>query len=201
MKNWLLRIVGDDQNNADLMKKKKQIENIQDNRMGLFMSDNSFDLDVMYGRNFLQTDNAQKIKIHKINIIETKSHNLYGQSKTKDKVFMSPVELSAMVGIEDANQMYYGENAGGISRDDTGNLVLGIYLKELEEKQLEIDRGDIIEYNMSGEKKRYYEVENANNVTDETQKTIGGFKSYWKRVTGVPIKEDVVPFLSETKGN
>jgi len=182
------------------MKKKKQIENIQDNRMGLFMNDNSFDLDIMYGRNFLQTDNSQKVKVHKINIIETKTHDLYGQAKTKDKKFMSPVEISVMLNIEPSEQMYYGENAGGISRDDTGNLIFGVYLKELEEKQTEIDRGDIIEYNMSGEKKRYYEVENANNITDETQKTIGGFKPYWKRVSAVPVKEDVVPFLSETKG-
>ena len=53
---------------------------------------------------------------------------------------------------------------------------------------------------MSGEKNRYYEVESANNVTDETKKTIGGFKPYWKKISGVPVKEDVVPFLSETKG-
>ena len=66
---------------------------------------------------------------------------------------------------------------------------------------MDISRGDIVEYNMSGEKKRYYEVESANNVTDETKKTIGGFAPYWKRVTGVPVKEDVTPFLSETKGN
>ena len=65
---------------------------------------------------------------------------------------------------------------------------------------LEINRGDIVEYNLSGSKNRYYEVENANNVTDETSKTIGGFKSYWKMVVAVPVKEDVVPFLNETKG-
>lgn len=183
------------------MKKKKQIENIQDNRMGLFMSDNSFDLDVMYGRNFLQTDNAQTVKIHKINLLKTKSHSLYGQSKTKDKVFMTSVEISVMVNIEDGRQEYYGSGSGGIARDDSGNISFGVYLKELEEKELEIDRGDFIEYNMSGEKKRYYEVESANNVTDETKKTIGGFKPYWKRIVGVPVKEDVVPFLSETKGS
>ena len=183
------------------MKKKKQLIDLEENRMGLFMSDNSFDLDVMYGRNFLQTDNAQRVKVHKINLLKTKSHELYGQSKTKDKVFMPPVEISVMVNIEDGKQEYYGSNAGGIARDDSGNISFGVYLKELEEKQFEIDRGDIIEYNMSGEKNRYYEVESANNVTDETQKTIGGFKSYWKRIVGVPVKEDVVPFLSETKGN
>ena len=183
------------------MKKKKQIIDLQNQRMGMFMTDNSFDLDVMYGRNYLQTDNAQEVVIHKINLIETKSHALYGQAKAKDKKFMSPVRISVMINIEDGKQVNYGTNPGGIVRDDTGNISFGVYLKELEEKHLEIDRGDIIEYNMSGEKSRYYEVESANNVTDETKKSIGGFKSYWKRVTGVPVKEDIVPFLSETKGN
>lgn len=183
------------------MKKKKQIIDLENNRMGLFMTDNSFDLDVMYGRNYLQTDNHQEVIIHKINILETKSHALYGQAKTKDKKFMSPVRISVMVNIDDGKQENYGGNAGGIVRDDSGNISFGVYLKELDEKQLEIDRGDIIEYNISGEKNRYYEVESANNVSDETRKTIGGFKPYWKKITGIPVKEDVVPFLAETKGN
>jgi hypothetical protein len=182
------------------MKKRKQVIDLEEQRMGLFMSDNSFDLDVMYGRNYLETDNAQEVVLHKINILDTKSHNLYGQTKTKDKKFMTPVRLKIMVTVADGKQENYGGNPGGIARDDTGNISFGIYLKELEEKGVEIDRGDIIEYNMSGEKSRFYEVENANNVTDETKKTIGGFKTYWKRVTGVPVKEDVVPFLSETRG-
>ena len=183
------------------MKKKKQIIDLENNRMGLFMTDNSFDLDIMYGRNYLQTDNNQTVIIHKINILESKSHSLYGQSKTKDKKFMTPVEINVMVTIEDGKQEYYGAGQGGISRDDSGNISFGVYLKELKEKNIEIDRGDIVEYNMSGEKNRYYEVESANNVTDETKKTIGGFKPYWKKIVGVPIKEDVVPFLSETKGS
>jgi len=183
------------------MKKKKQIIDIESQRMGLFMTNNSFELDVMYGRNFLQTDNAQEVIIHKINIIETKSHNLYGQTKTKDKKFMSPVKISVMINIEEGKQVNYGDNPGGIARDDTGNISFGVYLKELEDKHLEIDRGDIIEYNMSGQKNRYYEVESANNVTDETSKTIGGFKSYWKRITGVPVKSDVFNFDDGEKGD
>ena len=163
--------------------------------MGLFMSNNSFDLDVMYGRSYLQTDNVQMVTIHKINVIETKSHTLYGQSKAKDKKYMSPVRISAMVTIEEGKQKNYGDYQGGIVRDDTGNITLGVYLKELEEKQLEIDRGDIIEYNMSGEKNRYYEVDTANNVIDETKKTIGGFKSYWKKIIGVPVRSDTVIFF------
>ena len=81
------------------MKKKKQLEDIENNRMGMYMNHDSFDLDVMYGRNYLQTDNVQTVRIHKINIIETKSNSFYGQAKTKDKIFMSPVEISVMVGV------------------------------------------------------------------------------------------------------
>ena len=183
------------------MKKQKQIIDLENRRYGLFMTENSFDLDVEYGRNFLKTDNVQEVIIHKINVIETKVHSLYGQAKTRDKKFMSPVRISAMVVVEDGKQEYYGSNPGGIVRDDTGNISFGVYLKELEEKQIEINRGDIIEYNLSGSKNRYYEVESVNSVSDETKKTIGGFKNYWKKIIGVPIKSDIFNFNDGEKGN
>lgn len=183
------------------MKRKKQIIDIENQRYGLFMNKNSFDLEIMYGRNFLKTDNIQEVIIHRINIIETKSNNLYGQTKSKDKKYLTPVKISATVEVEESKQVNYGSNPGGIVRDDTGMIIIGVYLKELEEKQLEINRGDIIEYNMSGEKNRYYEVESANNVTDETNKTIGGFRPYWKKITGVPIKSDVFKFNDGEKGS
>lgn len=176
------------------MKKKKQFIDLEDNRYGLFMSDESFDLDVEYGRSYLETDNIQYVILRKINIIETKSHHLYGQAKSKDRKYMTPIKLNVMINVGTGEQKNYGDYQGGIVRDDVGNLVFGIYLKELKEHNIEIDRGDIIEYNMSGEKNRYFEVESANNVTDETNKTIGGFKPYWKRITCVPIKSDTFNF-------
>ena len=109
------------------MKKKKQIFDLENNRMGLFMNNNSIDLDIMYGRNFLQTDNVQTIKLYRINIIETKSHSLYGQAKAKDRKFLTSVKLNVMIHVEDSNQEYYGGNQGGIVRDDTGRLIFGIY--------------------------------------------------------------------------
>ena len=183
------------------MKKKKDLMDLENDRYGLFMTQGSFDLDIMYGRHYLKADNPQFVIIHRVNIIETKTHSLYGQAKAKDKKFLAPVKLSVMVDVEEGKQENYGGNPGGVAREDTGNIRFGIYLKELEEKQIEVNRGDFIEYNMSGEKRRFYEVESANNVTDETKKTIGGFKTYWKQVVGVPVKEDVLPFLSETKGD
>jgi len=174
------------------MRKKANRINLEDERYGLFMSDNSFDLDVFYGRQFLKTDNVQYVNLHRINIIETKSHSLYGQAKSTDKKFLPVIKLNVMLTIEDGEQVFYGADNGGITRDDTGNLTFGIYLKELEEKNAEINRGDIIEYNFSGEKSRFYEVEKANNVTDTTNKSIGGFKPYFKSIVCIPVKSDVI---------
>lgn len=173
------------------MKKKQNNISLEDNRYGLFMSEESFNLDIMYGREFLKSDNVQEITLHRINIIETKTHKLYGQSKPSDKSFLPPIILSAMVNIEDTDQKIYGGVEAGITRDDTGNLRIGIYLQELEEKNTEINRGDIIQYNMSGNMSRFYEVMSANNVTDTSKKTIGGFKAYFKNVLAFPVKDDV----------
>ena len=182
------------------MKKNKKFENLEQERYGLHMTERAFNLQVMYGRNYLRTNNNQVVKIHKINVIESKSHKLYGQAKAKDKVFMSPVSISVMINVEDGEQKHYGDSVGGIVRDDTGNLSFGVYLEELKEKKLQIDRGDIVEYNISGEKARYYEVQSANNVTDTTAKTIGGFKPYWRKITAVPVKSDTFNFDDGEKG-
>jgi hypothetical protein len=178
------------------MAKKVQNIDLNEHRYGLFVNKDSIDLDILYGRHFISNDNTQEIILYRINVIESKSHALYGQSKASDKKYFPPVTLLGLVKIEDSKQENYGGNPGGIVRDDTGNLTFSIYLDELREKNVDISRGDIIGYNMSGSKTRYYEVENANVVSDETSKTIGGFVNYWKKVIATPAKSDVIGNLT-----
>lgn len=181
------------------MKKKQDNIDLSSQRYGLFMSEESFDLDIMLGRDFLKKDNVQEVTLYRINILETKTHKLYGQSKPSDKSFMTPIKLSAMVTVEDSEQKTYGSADAGITRDDTGNLKVGVYLEELKEKNCEINRGDILMYNMSGTKNRFYEVTSANNVTDTSKKTIGGFKPFYKTIIAIPVKSDTIDLISEVE--
>lgn len=174
------------------MKKKVNGADLTEHRYGLFLTQDSIDLDILYGRHFIANDNIQEVILHRINVIDTKSHSLYGQSKPTDKKYFSPVILLGTVKIEDSKQENYGGNPSGIVRDDTGNLIFSVYLDELKEKNVDISRGDVLGYNMSGEKTRYYEVENANVITDETSKTIGGFQPYWRKIIATPVRTDVV---------
>jgi len=180
-----------------MSKNKINTINLEHERYGLFMNENSFNLDVAIGREYLMSDVNYKVKIHKINVIESKTHKLYGQAKPSDKKFFPPVELNALVEISNTEQKNYTD--GGAVRDDISSITVKVYLQELAEKKLEVLRGDIIEYNMSGERFRYFEVEDAQNVTDVTSQTIANFKPYWKRIIAIPVKEDVLPFLNETK--
>ena len=177
-----------------MAKKKKQNIDLEQERYGLFMSDDSFDLDVMYGRAYLETDSPFKVKYYRIDVVKSKVDDLYGESKPSDKKFFSTVEFHVMLDIEDGDTTYFGED--GLPRNDSGPLTFGIYLDEIAEKQTEIMRGSYVSFNFSGSKERFFEVVEADNVSDITSRTIGGYKPYWKKITAVPVKEDVVPFIT-----
>ena len=53
------------------------------------MNENSFNTDIMFGRSYLKTDVVHRVKIYKVNIIETKTHELYGQAKASDKKYFA----------------------------------------------------------------------------------------------------------------
>lgn len=176
-------------------KKKKNIVNQKEHRYGLFVNDQSNKLDISYGRQFIEKDNVHEIFLYKVKIIESKTYNLYGQAKPEDKVFYKPVRLNVMPTVDENQQEQYGDS--GLVREDTGKFTFGVYTIELQEKNIDIDRGDIVRYNMSGEKNRYYEVESANNVNDTPEYSFGGFYIYWKKIITVPIKGDTLPIDDE----
>lgn len=175
-----------------MAKKKKDHIDFEEERYGLFMSDNSYDLDVMYGREYLKTDSPFYVTYYKINVIKSRVDDLYGEAKPADKKFFAPIKINVMIDIEDGDLKFLSET--GIGRDDIGNLVFGVFEEELKEKQLDINIGDYISYNISGQRERFFEISKADYVSDASSKTRGGFRSaYWRKVEAVPVKEDVVP--------
>lgn len=178
---------------AKRSKKNKDYISMDEGRYGIFMNENSFNLEVMYGREFLKTDVNFVVKLYRINVIETEVDDLYGETRPSEKKFFPPVMIRGIVDIDPASQSYMGGSM--ITREDSGIMKFKVYLKELDELDVEFSRGDFIAYNLSGERERYYEVVSADNITDATNKTIAGMKPYWKLITAIPVKGDVVPFI------
>jgi len=173
-------------------KNKKDNIDFEEERYGLFLSDNSYDLDVMYGREYLKKDSPFFINYYKINVLTSKVDDLYGEAKPADKKFFTPIKLNVMIDIEDGEMKFMSDT--GIGRDDVGHLIFGVFDEELKEKKIEITLGDFVSYNVSGKKERFFEISKADYVADASSKTRGGFRSgYWKKIEAIPVKEDVVP--------
>ncbi len=84
------------------MKKNKNDINLNEDRFGLFLSQESIDLEITYGQHYLTSDSVHYINLYRINIIETKVHQLYGQAKPQDRKYLPPVKLRVMPKIEDS---------------------------------------------------------------------------------------------------
>jgi hypothetical protein len=175
-----------------MAKKKKDHIDFEEERYGMFITDNSFDLDVMYGREYLKKDAPFYIKYYKINILKTKVDDLYGESRAADKKFFAPIKLNVMLDIEEGGAKYLSDT--GVLRDDVGNIIFGVFEEELKERGIEITLGDYVSFNMSGKRERFFEISNPNYVSDATSQTYAGLRAdYWRRVEATSVKEDVVP--------
>lgn len=177
-----------------MAKKKRQTIDLEQERYGLFMSDASFDLEVAYGRQYLETDAPFKVKYYRVDVLKSKVDDLYNEAKPSDKKFFTVVELHVMLAIADGDTTYFGDD--GIPRNDSGPLSFGIYLQEIEERKTEIMRGSYVSFNFSGTKERFFEIIEADNVSDVTSRAIGGLRPYYKKIVAIPVKEDVVPFIT-----
>ena len=167
---------------------KKKAEDIK--RTPLFMSETSLDLDIEAARSYLRQDTNFIVNLYRINVIESRVDDLYGESLPADKKFFPPISLSVMLNINDSDQSFMSEI--GIIREDVGELKFDVFIKELKERNVEINRGDVVGYNATGEIERYYEVVKSDNIIDSNVKTFGGFKPIYKTIRCVPVKDDVI---------
>lgn len=172
------------------MAKKKIVDMDATKRYGLFYSEASMALDIMYGREYLKNDIGNVVILHRIDALKSKNkaNDIYGQTKPKDKVFLPPVPLNVMLQIASNDP----DNDSGLRREMVGTMVFSVYLDELDEMGVEIRVGDIIEYNMSGTTSRYFEVVNAMNITDTSEQTMAGMRAFWKKVTCNHVLKDHV---------
>jgi hypothetical protein len=165
------------------------------NRMQKFFSEKDFNLEIDLGREYYREDTNFTITYYKVNVIESKTHKLYGNAKPSQKRFFKPVDLVVAISFSNANTKNMSN--GGIIRQDVDNFTFSVYNDELTEKNITLDRGDYFSYD-HGDKTRYYEVTDISFINDISQ-TIGGYKPYYKKVVGIPVKEDVVLNIEEGK--
>lgn len=157
-------------------------------RLQKWFTEEDYKLEVELGREWLEGDLNIIVVLFRIDLNKTVVDDLYGESKSYEKHYHPPVELRVKINTDESEMEYMG---GVVARESQPKLVFSIFTQQLEEKNTEVSRGDYVGYNDGVKGMRYFEVFDADNTNISNNRTIMGYKSYWRKISCTMIDKDV----------
>lgn len=164
-------------------------KNIPINRSNKFFSGDDFDLEIDFGREWLEGDINIKVILFQVERQQSLVDDLYGEAPNGGIGFKPPVEISVILKMDEPQNKSYNSN-GSLRYKEHGNLLLGVYQKHLDELGVDITYGDYIGYQETETKIKYYTVSNDGNINSDNKHTINGYKGFYRTITCVPASED-----------
>jgi hypothetical protein len=149
-------------------------------RLSKFFSQDDFDLQVRLGQEYLQGDLNMKLILYPVNRQKTDVDDVYTEVGGDQIKYFPPVEIKALVRIEQPKNSSYKE--GLVRYNEPGNLVFSVYLKHLEELNIDIKYGDYIGYPESETKIRYYTVFNDGKIVSDNKHNMFGYKPHYRTI-------------------
>jgi hypothetical protein len=150
-------------------------------RLSKFFGQEDFDLQIQIGQEYLHGDLNMKLVLYRVDRQKTDKDDVYGEVGIDEIKYFPPVEINALVKIEEPKNNSY--KSGLLRFNEPGNLILSIYIKHLEELNIDIKYGDFIGYPETESKMRYYTVTNDGKVTSDNKHNLFGYKPYYRTIT------------------
>ena len=159
--------------------------NVPISRLGKFFGDRDFELEVSMGQEWLIGDMNFTCVLYKIDRNKIKTDDVYGEVVEDGVKFLPPVEFNAQITIAAPENKMIGSTK--MDQFEPGNITISVYLKTLEDLDVDIDFGDYIGYYDSENFVRYYTVVNDGRVISDTKHTYKGFKPFYRTITAAPV--------------
>lgn len=150
-------------------------------RLSKFFGQEDFDLQIQIGQEYLHGDLNMKLVLYRVDRQKTDKDDVYGEVGIDEIKYFPPIEINALVKIEEPKNNSY--KSGLLRFNEPGNLILSIYIKHLEELNVDIKYGDFIGYPETENKMRYYTVTNDGKVTSDNKHNLFGYKPYYRTIT------------------
>jgi|TARA_Y100000389_G_scaffold75208_1_gene71817 hypothetical protein len=158
-------------------------------RINKFFSQDDFDLEVDFGREWLEGDINIKVILYQVDRTETTNDDIYGEAAKEDIMFKPPVELSVSFNMAAPTNKAYNSD-GSMRYLEYGTITLGIYQDQLDEMGVDIEYGDYIGYAENETNIKYFTVSNNGKIFSDNSHTIGGYKGFYRTITCVPTDLD-----------
>lgn len=157
-------------------------------RLSKFFSEDDYNLHISLGQEYLHGDLNMKLVLYRVDKTRTDKDDIYGEAGKDEIVFFPPVEFNGVVRIEEPKNSTYEK--GMVRYLEPGNLNVSVYIKHLNDLQIDIRIGDYIGYPESEEKIRYYTVVNDGKVTSDNKHKHFGYKPHYRTILCVPTQEN-----------
>jgi hypothetical protein len=157
-------------------------------RLNKFFSEEDFNLDISIGDEWLGGDMTFTLVLYRIDRQRTISDDVYGETLEDGIQFLPPIEFKGYVQIEASTNVDYGSSR--LSQSEPGNLKVGVYQKQLEELDIDINFGDYIGYYETEDRVRYYTVVNDGRVLSDNKHTYGGYKPFYRSILASPVTDN-----------
>ena len=106
-------------------------------RLGKFFGDNDFNLEIEMGQEWLAGDMNFTCVLYKVDKLKTKTDDVYGETVSDGVKFLPPIEFNAFVQIAAPENKNVGSTKN--TQLEPGNITISVYLKTLEELDIDID--------------------------------------------------------------
>lgn len=156
-------------------------------RLGKFFSQDDFDINIQMGQEYLHGDLNMKLVLYRVDRQKTDNDSVYAEAGMDEIKYFPPIEFNALVKIDEPKNATY--KAGMVRYNEPGNLTLSVYIKHLQELNIDIRYGDFIGYQDTEDKLRYYTVANDGRVTSDNKHKMFGYKPHYRTIVCVPAQE------------
>jgi hypothetical protein len=160
------------------------------NRVNKFFSREDYNLHMDLGREYLEGFLNMSVILYRVDREKTEIGDIYGEVYNEEIRFHPPIEIKCIVDLAAPENMKYNPNGTGRFLEH-GNLVFHVYQEFLEELDVEINYGDYILYQETERKNTFWEVSNDGKLYHENEKTVLGYKGFYRTVTCTAVEPDV----------
>jgi hypothetical protein len=158
-----------------------RFKNVPITRSNKFFSREDFDLEINFGREFVEHDGNFNVVLYRVDRNLTTYDDLYTEASVDGIRFLPPIELKVFPTINKSENKSYNNN-GSLRYLEDGNLIFDIYQKQLDELNVELNFGDYIGYQVDEKNMRYYSVTDDGLKNYFTSQTIMGYKSAVRQI-------------------
>lgn len=154
-------------------------------RLGKFFGSTDFELEISLSEEWLIGDMNYTCVLYRVDKNKTKTDDVYGETVSDGIKFLPPVEFNAQITIAAPENKLMGSTK--LDQLEPGNITVSVFLKTLDDLNIDIEFGDYIGYYDTESFVRYYTVVNDGRITSDTKHTYKGYRPFYRTIIGAPV--------------